>query len=124
MKLVDSTVNYPRETVETFMLKVSSIASTIEEADTALMKELEGPSTPKEGDNVFHVDFRPFTEFAAYQGKSVTLPELLALYEKWTDIYWELVMANIGHYGHHKIVGHVLSLRKIVETFGAFLGKK
>ncbi|TXH11481.1 MAG: hypothetical protein E6R04_02530 [Spirochaetes bacterium] len=123
MKLVDSAANYPRETVETFMMKASSIGKTIEEADKVLMKELEEPSPAKEGDNVFHVDFRPFTEFTAVQGNPVTLPELLALYERWTDIYWELVMANVGHYSRHKIVGHVLSHRKVVETFGAFLGQ-
>jgi hypothetical protein len=124
MKLIDSATNYPPEVVETFMNRVDSITSTIEEADSVMIKELENPSSAKEGDNVFHVDFRTFTEYTKTQGKPVKLSEVLDLYERWADIYWELAMANVGHYNHPKIVGHLLFHRKVAESFLAILGAK
>lgn len=124
MKLVDSITNYPRAAIEGFMRRVESIMKTIEEADQVLIKEFEEASPPKEGDNVYHVNFTTFTEYARTQGQPTTIPELLDYYEKWTDTFWELANANIGQYRNPKIVGHVLTHRKVIETLGNFFGQK
>lgn len=124
MKLVDSLQKYPKSAVETIMMRVKSISNTIEEGDAVLIKELEEPTPPQEGDNVYHVNFQSFTEYLKSQGEPVTIPELLDAYEKWTDVFWELAKANVGHYHNKKVVAHVLSHRKVIETFGNFLAKE
>lgn len=124
MKLVDSIAKYPKNAVETIMMRVKSISNTIEEADAVLIKELETPTPPVEGDNVYHVNFKSFTEYLQNQGKPVTITELLDVYEKWTDVFWELAKANVGHYHNKKVVSHILSHRKVIETFGDFLAKE
>jgi hypothetical protein len=106
--------------MEGFMNRIKSIINTIMEIDQILIKEITSPSAPKEGDNVFHVNTQTLVEFQRTEKQEVKLPELIQLYEKWTDSLWELCQMNIGHYSNKKIVEHVLLHRKMVETFGEF----
>lgn len=123
MKLVDSIAKYPKNAVEAIMMRVKSISNTIEEADAVLIKELETATPQQEGDNIYHVNFQTFTEYLKSQGEPVTIPELLDIYEKWVDVFWELAKANVGHYHNKKVVSHILSHRKVIETFGDFLSQ-
>jgi len=120
MQLSNSLSAYSPQQIEHLGKKVESLVETLRETDKLLNKELGAPSDPIEGDNVYHLDMKPFTEFQRLEKVSMPLHQVIETYDRWNDILWELAHANVGHYKHKKLVLFLIRFRQMVGTVQNF----
>jgi len=120
MLLENTLADYAAQEVEIMGARITEIMDTLKETDAMMESEIKNPSEPDEGDNVIHVDFRPFSQFYALKKVVVPLHELIKIYSDWNDTLWELAHANKGQYKHPNLVLFLAKLRYVVGTFGSF----
>jgi len=121
--LLVNTVEYSQQEIDLLKAQINEMTETLKVADQTLVAEIKNPTPPVEGDNVLHLDFRPFAEFAALEKVKVSLHELVRNYSRWNDTYWELVHVNKGQYKNKKLVRFLMKFRDMLSTFGTFFVK-
>jgi hypothetical protein len=120
MLLANTLADYAQQEIDLMGANINEMIETLKDTDKTLGAEIKEPSPPDEGDNVLHLDFRPFAEFTALEKVKVPLHELVRIYSRWNDTLWELVHVNKGHYRNKKLVLFLMKFRHVVGTFGNF----
>lgn len=120
MLLANTLADYAQQEIDLLGAHINEMIETLKETDQTLGAEIKNPTPPDEGDNVLHLDLRPFTEFTALEEVKVPLHELVRIYSRWNDTLWELVHINKGQYKNKKLVLFLMKFRHIVGTFGNF----
>lgn len=120
MRLANSIDNYDEVERQILMNQIRNLYAVLEETEATMTEEIANPSSPKEGDNVIHVNFMSFTQFERLRGEPVELHRLLDIYDQWNDTLWELAIQNKGHYKNPKVVEHLIKHRLLMGSLADF----
>jgi hypothetical protein len=123
MRLGNSLRDYTQAEIDAMGQRIQSWLETLQETNATLDAQFTQPSEPAEGDNVIHLDMRPFAEFQRTLETPMPFHEIIDHYERWNDTLWELVHVNVGNYKSPKVVEFIMKLRFMVCTFQNFFDK-
>lgn len=120
MKLGNDLSAYSPQEVEAMKLQIQTWMETLRESDRTMSREVKNPTVASVDDNVIHIDLRPFTEYKRLEEAVLPLHEVLAIYDRWNDLLWEMSLLGIGFYKNTKVFQYLMALRLQVGTFQQF----